>query len=110
MSHPSTPIRAGFHSVEADGVKLFYREAGPQDAPVMLLLHGFPSSSHMFRDLIPLLATRYRVIAPDLPGFGFTEVPAEPSSMRSSSSNTRSTSSTTARPPACAWPPPIRNA
>lgn len=77
MSHPSTPIRAGFHSVEADGVKLFYREAGPQDAPVMLLLHGFPSSSHMFRDLIPLLATRYRVIAPDLPGFGFTEVPAE---------------------------------
>ena len=69
--------RASFHTVAADGVNVFYREAGPQDAPVMLLLHGFPSSSHMFRDLIPLLATRYRVIAPDLPGFGFTTVPAE---------------------------------
>ncbi|MBQ5946473.1 alpha/beta fold hydrolase [Massilia sp. ST3] len=77
MSNASHPIRASFHSVEADGVKVFYREAGPRDAPVMLLLHGFPSSSHMFRELIPLLATQYRVIAPDLPGFGFTEVPAE---------------------------------
>ncbi len=65
------------HTVEADGVKVFYREAGPSDAPVVLLLHGFPSSSHMYRHLIPLLATRYRVIAPDLPGFGFTEVPEE---------------------------------
>jgi pimeloyl-ACP methyl ester carboxylesterase len=55
---------------------VFYREAGPRDAPVMLLVHGFPSSSHMFRDLIPLLADKYRVIAPDLPGFGFTVVPA----------------------------------
>jgi pimeloyl-ACP methyl ester carboxylesterase len=70
-------IRPTFHTVEADGVSVFYREAGPKDAPVMLLLHGFPTSSHMFRDLIPLLATKYRVIAPDLPGFGFTEVPAE---------------------------------
>lgn len=65
------------HTVEADGVKVFYREAGPSDAPVVLLLHGFPSSSHMYRHLIPRLATRYRVIAPDLPGFGFTEVPEE---------------------------------
>jgi pimeloyl-ACP methyl ester carboxylesterase len=65
------------HTVEVDGLKLFYREAGPSDAPVLLLLHGFPTSSLMYRELIPRLASRYRVIAPDLPGFGFTEVPAE---------------------------------
>jgi pimeloyl-ACP methyl ester carboxylesterase len=63
------------HRVEADGVQVFYREAGDPAAPVLLLLHGFPTSSFMFRDLIPRLADRYRVIAPDLPGFGFTEVP-----------------------------------
>ena len=56
-------------------VEVFYREAGPADAPVILLLHGFPSSSHMFRDLIPQLADRFRVIAPDLPGFGQTKAP-----------------------------------
>jgi len=71
----TTTVR--YQHVDADGVRVFYREAGSPDAPVILLLHGFPSSSHMYRDLIPLLATRYRVIAPDLPGFGFTEVPAE---------------------------------
>src|SRR6185437_15824070 len=65
------------HIVEADGVHVFYREAGPADAPVILLLHGFPTSSFQYRDLIPRLADRYHVIAPDLPGFGFTEVPAE---------------------------------
>jgi alpha-beta hydrolase superfamily lysophospholipase len=54
--------------VTVDGVELFYREAGPADAPAILLLHGFPTSSHMFRDLIPELAGRYRVVAPDLPG------------------------------------------
>jgi len=70
---PVTHIRR----VQADGVKLFYREAGPADAPVVLLLHGFPASSFQYRELIPRLADRYRVIAPDLPGFGFTEVPAE---------------------------------
>jgi pimeloyl-ACP methyl ester carboxylesterase len=64
------------HRIEADGVQVFYREAGPKDAPVVLLLHGFPTSSFQYRELIPLLADRYRVIAPDLPGFGFTEVPA----------------------------------
>ena len=53
-----------------DGVKMFYREAGPVDGPVVLLLHGFPTSSHMFRNLIPLLSDRYHVIAPDYPGFG----------------------------------------
>ena len=56
-------------------VEVFYREAGPADAPALLLLHGFPTASHMFRDLIPLLADRYRVIAPDLPGFGQTVAP-----------------------------------
>lgn len=63
--------------IEADGVRLFYREAGDPNAPVVLLLHGFPASSFQYRDLIPRLADRYRVIAPDLPGFGFTDVPAE---------------------------------
>jgi pimeloyl-ACP methyl ester carboxylesterase len=56
-------------------VQVAYREAGPPDAPVLLLLHGFPTASHMFRDLIPRLAERYRVIAPDLPGFGNTQAP-----------------------------------
>ena len=56
-------------------VTVFYREAGPRDAPVILLLHGFPSSSHMFRDLIPRLSDTYRLIAPDLPGFGYTRAP-----------------------------------
>jgi len=58
-----------------DDVEVFYREAGAQDAPVILLLHGYPTSGHMFRDLIPLLADRFRLIAPDLPGFGQTKAP-----------------------------------
>ncbi len=58
-----------------DGLKVFYREAGPADGPVVLLLHGFPTSSHMFRNLIPLLADKYRVIAPDYPGFGQSDAP-----------------------------------
>jgi pimeloyl-ACP methyl ester carboxylesterase len=62
--------------IDADGVRIFYREAGDPNAPVVLLLHGFPASSFQYRELIPRLADRYRVIAPDLPGFGFTEVPA----------------------------------
>jgi pimeloyl-ACP methyl ester carboxylesterase len=69
--------RTSIHKVEADGVQVFYRAAGDAKAPVVLLLHGFPTSSFMFRELIPRLADDYRVIAPDLPGFGFTEVPAE---------------------------------
>src|SRR5262249_51366814 len=68
---PETSI----HRIEADGVRVFYRVGGDANAPVILLLHGFPASSFMFRELIPRLADRYRVIAPDLPGFGFTEVP-----------------------------------
>lgn len=73
---PNDPIpHTSFHTVEADGIKIFYREAGPANAPVILLLHGYPTSSHQYRELIPRLATRYHVIAPDLPGFGFTTVP-----------------------------------
>jgi len=63
--------------VKVDGVDVFYRSAGSKDAPVILLLHGFPSSSHMFRNLIPLLAANYYVVAPDLPSYGFTIVPAQ---------------------------------
>ncbi len=58
-----------------DGNRIFYREAGPEGAPTILLLHGFPTSSHMFRNLIPALAARYHVVAPDLPGFGFSDAP-----------------------------------
>jgi pimeloyl-ACP methyl ester carboxylesterase len=62
------------HAV-VDGNRIFYREAGPRTAPAILLLHGFPTSSHMFRNLIPALADRYHVVAPDLPGFGFSDAP-----------------------------------
>jgi len=65
-----------FRTVEVDGFKIFYREAGRKDAPKLLLLHGFPSASHMFRDLIPLLADRFHIIAPDLPGFGRSDMPS----------------------------------
>jgi pimeloyl-ACP methyl ester carboxylesterase len=70
---PLTSIRR----IEADGVTVFYREAGPADAPVALLLHCFPTSSFQYRELIPRLADKSRVIAPDLPGFGFTVVPEQ---------------------------------
>jgi pimeloyl-ACP methyl ester carboxylesterase len=76
LSEFAVPVTS-FHKVEADGVKVFYRAAGDPSAPVVLLLHGFPTSSFMFRELIPRLANRFRVIAPDLPGFGFTEVPEQ---------------------------------
>ncbi|GBQ96619.1 putative hydrolase [Acetobacter nitrogenifigens DSM 23921 = NBRC 105050] len=68
-------MQAHYHWQQVGDVSIFYREAGPKDAPVLLLLHGFPTASHMFRDLIPLLSDRYRVIAPDLPGFGQTHAP-----------------------------------
>jgi pimeloyl-ACP methyl ester carboxylesterase len=64
-----------YRTLRVGNVDMFYREAGPADAPVILLLHGFPTSSHMFRDLIPALADRHHVIAPDLPGFGQTKAP-----------------------------------
>ena len=65
-----------YQSADVDGLKVFYRQAGPADAPALLLLHGFPSASHMFRDLMPLLADRFHLIAPDLPGFGQSDMPA----------------------------------
>src|SRR6478672_2693962 len=64
-----------YRKVDVDGIGVFYREAGPKDAPTILLLHGFPTASHMFRDLIPQLADRFHVIAPDLPGFGQSDMP-----------------------------------
>jgi len=64
-----------YHYADVDGAKVFYREAGPKGGPAILLLHGFPTSSHMFRNLIPILAGKYHVVAPDLPGFGFTDAP-----------------------------------
>jgi len=65
-----------YRTRDVDGLKIFYREAGVRGAPKLLLLHGFPSSSHMFRDLIPLLADRFHIVAPDLPGFGQSDMPA----------------------------------
>jgi len=67
-----------YHSVVVDGHRVFYREAGAPEHPALLLLHGFPSSSHMFRNLIPRLADCYHIIAPDLPGFGFSDAPDRP--------------------------------
>jgi pimeloyl-ACP methyl ester carboxylesterase len=64
-----------YRTVNVDGLDVFYREAGRADAPSLLLLHGFPTSSHMFRDLIPLLSERFHLVAPDLPGFGLTALP-----------------------------------
>lgn len=83
---PSTGVRAEvaataeqrrthYRTVQIDEIKLFYREAGSPAAPALLLLHGFPTSSHMFRDLIPALADRYHVVAPDYPGFGYSDSP-----------------------------------
>src|SRR5437016_13262915 len=77
--HPSvaadTQSRTLYKTAKINGLDIFYREAGPKNAPIRLLLHGFPTSSHMFRNLIPALADKYHVIAPDLPGFGFSDAP-----------------------------------
>ena len=72
----AAPTDVSYRTVKVDGVNIFYREAGPKDAPTVLLLHGFPTSSQMFRNLIPQLAERYHVIAPDYPGFGQSDAPA----------------------------------
>ena len=64
-----------YRTADVDGVRVFYREAGAPDAPALVLLHGFPSASHMFRELIPLLADRFHVVAPDFPGFGMSDMP-----------------------------------
>jgi pimeloyl-ACP methyl ester carboxylesterase len=71
----SNDLQIRYHTSTIDGVEVFYREAGPKDAPAVLLLHGFPTSSHMFRELIPRLADKYHVIAPDYPGFGYSGSP-----------------------------------
>lgn len=75
VSSRQAVVTTHYRSATIDGVKMFYREAGPANGPVVLLLHGFPTSSHMFRNLIPMLADRYRVIAPDYPGFGQSDAP-----------------------------------
>jgi pimeloyl-ACP methyl ester carboxylesterase len=67
--------RSSYHKIDVDGLGVFYREAGSAGAPDLLLLHGFPTSSHMFRDLMPMLADRFHIVAPDLPGFGRTDMP-----------------------------------
>jgi len=78
---PSTTLMPGavsqvhYQKTKIDGVDIFYREAGPKEAPTLLLLHGFPTSSQMFRGLIPLLADHYHVIAPDYPGYGYSDMP-----------------------------------
>ena len=73
---PSTNATTTYHRVQVDGVGIFYREAGPENAPTIVLLHGFPSSSREFDTLIPLLATKYHLIAPDYPGFGLSDAPS----------------------------------
>jgi pimeloyl-ACP methyl ester carboxylesterase len=71
-----TAARVYYRTVKIDGLDIFYREAGPKDAPGVLLLHGFPTSSHMFRNLIPALADEFHLVAPDYPGFGNRSMPA----------------------------------
>ena len=76
-AEPKTPSeQVLYRTVEIDGLDIFYREAGSKDAPAVLLLHGFPTSSHMFRELIPALADKYHVVAPDYPGFGNSSAPS----------------------------------
>lgn len=74
-SKPAASVAVSYRTVKVDGLNIFYREAGPKNAPTLLLLHGFPTSSQMFRNLIPLLADRYHVIAPDYPGYGQSDMP-----------------------------------
>jgi len=73
---PSTGSTTSYHVIAIEGIDIFYREAGPRDAPTLLLLHGYPSSSRMFDTLIPLLADRYHIVAPDYPGFGRSDAPS----------------------------------
>jgi pimeloyl-ACP methyl ester carboxylesterase len=76
MSTPPTATDVAYRTLTVDGIELFYREAGPSDGPTVLLLHGWPASSHMFRDLLPKLADRFHLIAPDYPGFGYSAQPS----------------------------------
>src|SRR5271157_6438796 len=70
------PVKVHHKTVKVGDLDIFYREAGPKDAPTLLLLHGFPTSSQMFRNLIPALADQYHLIAPDYPGYGHSSMPA----------------------------------
>ncbi len=76
IGRAARPPRATYHTANLAGINLFYREAGDPARPTVVLLHGFPSSSHMYRELIPLLATQYHVLAPDYPGFGHSDQPS----------------------------------
>lgn len=75
QTQDKTAARVAYRTVKIDGLDIFYREAGPKDAPVILLLHGFPTSSHMFRNLIPVLADEFHLVAPDYPGYGYSSMP-----------------------------------
>tara|TARA_R110002111_G_scaffold247140_5_gene310225 strand:- start:40509 stop:41510 length:1002 start_codon:yes stop_codon:yes gene_type:complete len=75
LAEPANPRQVQYRTLKVNGLDIFYREAGPKEAPTILLLHGFPTSSHMFRNLIPELADKYHVIAPDFPGFGYSSAP-----------------------------------
>src|SRR5258708_29791762 len=75
MSNKITPT-VFYHTLNVEGLEIFYREAGSRDAPTVLLLHGFPSSSHMFRNLIPMLADKYHFVAPDFPVYGESSAPS----------------------------------
>jgi pimeloyl-ACP methyl ester carboxylesterase len=75
QTQSKTAARVAYRTVKIDGLDIFYREAGPKDAPALLLLHGFPTSSHMFRNLIPALADEFHLIAPDYPGYGNSSMP-----------------------------------
>lgn len=76
MAAEASPTDIHYRTVNVSGIQIFYREAGSPASPTLLLLHGFPTSSHMFRDLIPLLADRYHLVAPDYPGFGYSARPS----------------------------------
>ncbi|MDB5347460.1 MAG: alpha/beta hydrolase fold protein [Schlesneria sp.] len=76
MTMAGEAVKVHHKTVKIGDLDIFYREAGPKDAPVVLLLHGFPTSSQMFRNLIPVLADKYHVVAPDYPGYGHSSMPA----------------------------------
>jgi pimeloyl-ACP methyl ester carboxylesterase len=92
LAHPEGPAmtqHVSYRTVQVDGLSIFYREAGPKDAPVILLLHGLPSSSRMFEPLLTRLAGQFHMVAPDYPGFGHSDAPAQKSSRTPSTTSPR---------------------